>query len=187
MSDAQQSPRDRVDGLKQTANLQATAHAWLRDHYNRWNLILTCAALIPTAALLVFPLTTDDFVLNTFHTTPNNFKVLNAGVALFAFIAVLIQMVWRPDSLSKAHRRAVDHYTDAKFAARRILDTDPIDPINVKILEEKYLNVQGLPPISERRFLPLKQWHLRKLRLSKKLDQSPWISLVRFPWQKPDA
>lgn len=185
MTEPQQSLRDKIKSLKEVANQQATAHAWLRDYYNRWNVILTCAALIPTAALLLFPLTGDDIVKDTLHMIPDTFKLLNAGVALFAFIAVLIQMVWRPDSLSKAHRHAVGHYTDQKFAARRLLENEQIDPTDAKVLEEKYLNVQGLPPIPEKRFLRLKQWHRQKLALSKEIDRDPWYSLFRLPWQKP--
>ncbi len=70
----------------------------MRDYYSGWNFWLTIGALIPTAALLLFPLTTDNFIINGLHLTPNNFKLINAAVALFAFVMVLVQMVWRPDS-----------------------------------------------------------------------------------------
>lgn len=184
---AEKSARERLEGLKERANFQASAHAMLHDYYAYWNGFLTFAALIPTAALLLFPLTTDDFVLNALHMAPNNFKVLNALVALCAFVAVLIQMVWRPDSLAKAHRRAVGHYTDAKFAARRLLENAHIDPTEARVLEEKYLDVQGLPAIPEDRFLRLKQRHLQKLSLSMRLDENPWLSLTRWPWQRPKS
>jgi hypothetical protein len=179
-----QTPRERLDGLMGRANFQASAHAMLHDHYAFWNAFLTYAALIPTAALLLFPLTTGDFVVNALHMLPSAFKIVNAIVALAAFVAVLIQMVWRPDSLAKAHRRAVTHYTDAKFAARRLLENEHIDAMDARILEEKYLDVQGLPAIPEDRFLRLKQRHLQKLSLSKQLDQDPWLPLFRLPWQK---
>lgn len=76
--------------------------------------------MIPTATLLLLSLVSDDFVTSAFHISPAAFKILNAAVAVFAFIMVLIQMVWRPDSRSKAHRHAVEHYTNAKFATRRL-------------------------------------------------------------------
>jgi hypothetical protein len=184
---ASRTPRERIESLKKSANLQATAHAWLRDYHVRWNYLLTYAALIPTATLLLFPLTTDDFVINALHMSPNNFKILNATVALFAFIAVLVQMVWRPDSLAKAHRSAVNHYADAKSAAGRLLESPTVDPTEARVVEEKYLNVPGLPSIPESRFLRLKQLHLQKLRLSQNLDHNPWMRLWRLPWQKPEA
>lgn len=181
------SPREHIEALKKSANLQASAHAWLSDYHSRWNFVLTYAALIPTAALLMFPLTTDDVVINVLRLTPNSFKLLNAAVALLAFIAVLVQMVWRPDSLAKAHRNAVDHYANAKSAAQNLLENATIDPTDARVLEEQYLNVQGLPPIPENRFLRFKQRHLQKLQLSQELDRNPWLSLPRFSWQNPDV
>ncbi len=177
--------RTRVEGLKKRANLQASAHAMLRDHYARWNGFLTYAALIPTAALLLFPLTTDDFVTSALRMTPNAFKITNAGIALAAFVAVLIQMVWRPDSQAKAHRRAVEHYTSAKFEARRLLESDPVPTDGAQRLEDKYLDIQGLPAIPDDRFLRLKQRHLQKIELSKKLDVNPWLKLPGWFRDKP--
>jgi hypothetical protein len=172
-----QAIRDRLSKLKERANLQASAHAVLRDHYALWNYWLTIGALIPTAALLLFPLVTDDFIVSALHMSPAAFKLLNAAVALFAFVAVLIQMVWRPDSLSKAHRRAVEHYTAAKFDTRRLLEASNIVPSDAKILEQTYLEVRGLPDIPEGKFLRLKQRHLQKVALSAELDKNPWLHL----------
>jgi hypothetical protein len=177
VSDDIQTIRESLKKLQERANLQASAHATLRDHYAFWNFWLTIGALIPTATLLLFPLVSDDFITSTFHMSPSAFKILNAAVALFAFIMVLIQMVWRPDSRSKAHRHAVEHYTYAKFATRRLLETDTIDPRDAKALEEGYLAVRGLPDIPEYKFLRLKQLHLQKVRLSAELDKNPWLRL----------
>ena len=177
MSEDVQAIRLRLKKLKERANLQASAHAILRDHYGFWNYWLTIGALIPTATLLLFPLVTDDFVTTAFHMSPVAFKIVNAVVALFAFVMVLIQMVWRPDSRSKAHRHAVEHYTNAKFEVRRLLEAEAIDPRDAKTLEETYLDVRGLPDIPEQKFLRLKQRHLQKMQLSGELDKNPWLQL----------
>lgn len=174
-----QSVDEHLKKLKERANLQATCHAIMRDYYSVWNFWLTIGALIPTAALLLFPLTTDDFIGNALHLTPNAFKLINAAVALFAFIMVLMQMVWRPDSRSKAHKRAVEHFTAAKYEIRLLLEQQDVSKADVQRVEEEYLDVQWLPVIEDRRFLRLKQKHLQKIALSKKLDDNPWL---RLPW-----
>jgi len=176
--------RKRLETLRESSNMQATAHAWLRDHYRFWNFWLTIGTLIPTAALLLFPLVQDDFVQRALRVSPDAFKLANAAVALIAFIAVLIQLVWKPDSLSAAHARAVDHYTNAKFDVRRLLENSQIDERNATTVEEKYLDVRGLPTINERRFLPLKRWHLRKVELSRRLSVDPWARLPFQPWSR---
>jgi hypothetical protein len=166
--------RSRLERMKDASNLQATAHATLRDIYKAWNFWLTLAALIPTATLLMFPLVSDDFITRSLHITPDAFKITNAVVALFAFIAVLVQLVWKPDSLSAAHARAVAHYTNAKFDIRRLLEREAPAVRDIEIVEEKYLDTRDLPPIEEKRFLPLKQWHLQKIQTSKELESDPW-------------
>lgn len=170
--------------------MQATAHSWLRDHYKFWNFCLTISALIPTAALLLFPLVQDDFVTRALRVSPDTFKLVNAAVALIAFIAVLFQLVWKPDSLSAAHARAVDHYTNAKFDVRRLLEHTVVDERDANTVEEKYLDVRGLPTLTERRFLTLKRWHLRKVDLSRRLSADPWTKLPFLPWsswsEKPE-
>jgi hypothetical protein len=164
--------------------MQTTAHAWLLDHYRLWNFWLTIGALIPTATLLLFPLVEDDFVIHALHLSPDSFKLINAAVALTAFVAVLVQLVWKPDSLSAAHARAVDHYTNAKFDVRRLLEQSEIDPRDATTVEEKYLDTRGLPTIGERRFLWLKRWHLRKVALSRALSADPWTKLSFMPWSR---
>ncbi len=187
MTEEQAPIRKRLETLRESSNMQATAHAWLRDHYRFWTFWLTIGALIPTAALLLFPLVQDDFIQRALHASPDGFKLVNAGVALMAFVAVLVQLVWKPDSLSAAHARAVNHYTNAKFDVRRLLEQPDIDVRNATMVEEKYLDVRGLPTIGERRFLPLKRWHLRKVVLSRRLSADPWAQLPFMPWSRWSA
>lgn len=184
MIEGQAPIRKRLETLLESSNMQATAHGWLRDHYRFWNFWLTIGALIPTASLLLFPLVEDEFVKRALHMAPDMFKIANAVVALAAFVAVLVQLVWKPDSLSAAHARAVDHYTNAKFDVRRLLEQPEIDPRDATTVEEKYLDVRGLPTIRERRFLPLKRWHLRKVSLSRALSADPWAELPFMPWSR---
>ena len=161
-------------------------HSVLRDRYATANFYLTLGSLIPTAALLCLALVSDQFAQSAMGLTPDHFKIFNAAVALFAFLCILIQLVWKPDSRSDAHARAVDHYANAKYDAKHLLDSpEALEPMTVRIVEEKYLDQRGLPPIPDAKFNWLKQRHLRKVDLSRRLDENPWMRLPRWPWERP--
>jgi hypothetical protein len=170
-------PRFQLKRIQRTANFMATAHSWLRDFYGTSNLVLTLLALIGTASLLPLILTSDKFATDNFGLSPDRFKMLTAAVALASFIIVLIQMSWRPGALAEAHGHAVQHFTRAKYEARRLAESDSITIGDVRAIEEQYLDERDLPPIGERWFLPLKKWNNRKIALSKELDKNPEINL----------
>jgi hypothetical protein len=67
-----------------------------------------------------------------------------------------------------------------------LLDSQPIlDTAAVRFAEERYLDKRSLPPIPDAKFNRLKQRHLRKVDLSKRLDGNPWLRLPVFPWERP--
>ncbi len=150
-----------------SSNMPASAHAVLRDHYAFWNFWLTLGALVPTAALLGLVLVTDDFAQRAFHVSPDALKLINASVALFAFVCVLVQLVWKPDSREAAHAHAVGYFAKTRLEAGSFLD------------ERDALNVRGLPPIRHATFVRLKQLHLQATYLSRRLEIDPWLSLPK--------
>jgi len=150
-----------------SSNMPASAHAVLRDHYAFWNFWLTLGALVPTAALLCLVLVTDDFAQRAFHVSPDALKLINASVALFAFVCVLVQLVWKPDSREAAHAHAVGYFAKTRLEAGSFLD------------ERDALNVRGLPPIRHATFVRLKQLHLQATYLSRRLEIDPWLSLPK--------
>lgn len=163
-------------------------HAILRDRYRTANFYLTFASLIPTAALLCFALAPDDLVRDTLRMSPNVFKLLNSFVAFFAFICVLVQLVWKPDSRAEGHGHAVDHYTNARYDVDRLLEApDSVDASQARFVEERYLDKRSLPTIPDAKFNELKQRHRRKVDLSKRLDADPWMRLPGLPWEKPSS
>lgn len=173
--------------LGNTANLQATMHAAERDRYSRANLWLTVGALILTASLLPLSLVSDDFVAHVLGMNSGNFKLLTALIALAAFVLVLIQLSWRPDTLSSAHAQAVNHFTRAKFEARRLQQFGEVTLNHVAQLEDKYLDVRDLPPIKEHRFLPLKKWHRQKIKVSIALDRDSSLNIDQRLQQKQEC
>jgi len=175
----------RLENLRRKADLQSSAHSVFRDRYESWNFVLTLASLIPTAALLCLVLVSDDFVHRAMGVTPDHFKLFTAGVALFAFVCVLVHLAWKPDSRAAAHARAVEHYANTRYDAGLLLDATAIlDAASVKLVVDKYLDVRGMPPIPDSQFNRLKQRHLRKVDLSKRLDKDPWMRLPWF-WARP--
>jgi hypothetical protein len=181
-------PVDRLRRLRRVADQQASMHAILRDQYRTANFYLTFASLIPTAALLCFALAPDDLVRDTLGMSPNVFKLLNTFVAFCAFICVLVQLVWKPDSRAEGHGHAVDHYTNAKYDVDRLLESpESVDYSQARFVEERYLDKRSLPTIPDAKFNRLKQRHLRKVDLSKRLDADPWMRLPRLPWEKPTS
>jgi hypothetical protein len=160
-------------------------HAVLRDRYATANLLLGFGSLLPTALLLCLALASDQWAMDVLRLDPSHFKFLTACIAAFAFCCVLIQLQWKPDSKSDAHARAVDHFTNAKYDAQQLCDASELLDINaVRTVEGKYLDKRAVPPIPDAKFVWLKQRHLRKVDLSKRLDSDPWIGLPRWPWDR---
>jgi hypothetical protein len=153
----------------------------MRDHYSFWNFWLTISALVPTAALLCLVFVSDDFARRTLHITPDGLKLLNATVALFAFICVLIQLVWKPDSREAAHAYAVEYY-GGMLDANELLDDATCQP-SYTLLHGKDFRTRSLPPIRYAALARLKQAHLQTLCVSRLLERDPWMALTRsgFP------
>jgi hypothetical protein len=145
-----------------------TAHALLRDRYAFWNFWLTIGALVPTAILLCLVFVTDDFASRVFHLSGDGLKVVNAATAVFAFVCVLIQLVWKPDSLQTAHAHANHFYQEL------ILRSSPREPgeLGYEVAVSRHL-----PPLRESSYIRLKRFHVRKEYLSRKLDESPWTEV----------
>jgi len=166
----EERPLSILQKLKDNCNMQATAHAWLRDWLGSWNLRLTIAAVFMTAMLLPFSLASDPFVSGVLHLTPNGFKLANAAVALIAFGLVLVQLAWQPGTQSRAHGLAVEHYTKAKLAIQRLEQSGDVTFAKIEQIQEFYLDQGDLPPIPEKRFIDLKRWHMKKLSESRAID-----------------
>jgi DNA polymerase III epsilon subunit-like protein len=165
--------REDIKKRERAANLQATQHASLRDMYGTSSIIVTVSALLLTSLIIALSLASDQVAFEAFRMSPIEFKLVTAGIALLAFSLVLVQLVWRPDSRHYGHKAAVNHYTNAKFEFRKLLKQTHISDTDVAIAEAKYLDVRDLPPVPERWFLPLKQWHEKKLAMSRRLNDDP--------------
>lgn len=132
----------------------------MRDHYGFWNFWLTIGALVPTAAMLCLVFVTDEFASQSLHLSPTELKLVNAGVALFTFVCVLVQLVWKPDSHEVAHARAAEYFARREIGIARDGDHETF--------------VRSFPPIPSAKETRLKRIHLQREHASRILETDPW-------------
>ncbi|MEW6574010.1 MAG: hypothetical protein AB1374_10315 [Bacillota bacterium] len=178
----------QLERLRRVADMQATAHSYLRDIYNRWHNLLTVGALLFSAFLLTFVMVSEEFVRRTTGISPDTFKWLGGIVAAANFSLTLIELAWRPASKAALHDKAVRHYTKIKYRIQQLeAKPDEITEELVTQIQEQYLEDYDLPRIPESKFLKVKRWHLIKVAISRELDKNPHdpIWLVRLKlWKK---
>jgi hypothetical protein len=172
--DEEGTTRNQLEKLKRKADQQATAHAWLRDRYSLLNSILSTASLVTGVFLLAIVMASADLVKRTLGIPTDWYQWFVALLAAGSFSIVIVQLAWRFDSKTTLHDQAVRHYTKASYSASRMIrESGVIAPERVVALQSDYLDDRDLPRIPETKFLPLKQWHLRKVQMSRELDKNP--------------
>jgi len=115
---------------------------------------------VPNAALLCLVFVGDDFASQALHVTPNELKLLNGFIGLFTFVCVLVQLVWKPDSLVAAHAHAAEHY------ARFDHVSSPLD-------------TRFLPPLPAARITEFQRVHFQRLEMARRLETDPWAEVPR--------
>lgn len=157
--------------LKQTLSM----HAFLRDSYRRCALVLE---LIILGASVVFCATrfAGEGSFKAFGVTPTNGRILFDLCATIAFFAslVLIRIDWK--GKSALHRDAVIQFTKVLSLFTRNRNEDDKDwPVEATAeLHEAYWEVSSrVVEIPANAFLRLKSKHLRKIVLSRLLDDHP--------------
>ena len=119
-----------------------------------------------------------EFVERSLGLPADKYQWLAALLAAGSFSIVVVQLAWRPDARAALHDQAVRHYTKLAYRVSKALQgrSDPTES-EVARIQDEYLDDRDLPRIPENKFLPLKQWHLRKVLMSKELDRRPYESL----------
>lgn len=174
MTEQYEPLRSQLEKLKRKADQQATAHSWLRDRYQFLNAAFSTLSLVAGVFLLAIVMASPELVERTLGIPPDWYQWLTALLAAGSFSIVVVQLAWRPDSKAVLHDQAVRHYVKVAYMASRLLQSgDAIADERVVRVVDAYLDDRDLPRIPERRFLQLKQWHLRKVRMSKELDKNP--------------
>ncbi len=185
--DDQDSLLKQLEKIRRKADQQATAHAWLRDRYQLVHSILSTVSLVTGVFLLAIVMATPDLIQRTIGIPSDWYQWFVAIFAAGSFSIVAVQLAWRLDAKATLHDQAVRHYTKVAYqASNSAKEPNGIAKDEVDEILEEYLDVRDLPRIPESKFLKLKQWHLRKVRMSKELDKNPYESL-RDMRQRLDA
>jgi len=122
MSDGNKGPvHQELDALRLKADLQVSSHSYLRDYYLGWGQRLNLYTLLCSAILLLFTLTSTDFVERTLGLSADGYKWAIATAAFFTFCLSLIDLAWNPSSKSKAHDQAVGHYLRMNYEVRNLM------------------------------------------------------------------
>lgn len=178
MSNPSNSFTEQLKTMNRRANQMATMHSKLRDDYAWWNSATNVFLLIFSACLLSIAFISDDFLQRTIGMSPDTFKWVNGITATANFSVSLVLLAWQPAEKAAAHAQAVNHYAKIRYEIKRLeAKANQLTEDDINSLEESYFDTKDLPGISERQFLPLKQWHLLKVALSKELDVNPYAPL----------
>lgn len=178
MSNPHNSFAEQLETMNRRANQNATMHSKLKDHYAWWNSATNCCLLVFSTFLLSIAFISDEFVQRTTGMSPDTFKWVNGITATVNFSLSLILLIWQPAEKAAAHAQATSHYAKIRYTIKRLKGkVDYLTEEDMNSLEESYFDNRDLPKIPERQFLPLKQWHLLKVALSKELDVNPYPPL----------
>jgi hypothetical protein len=91
---------------------------------------------------------------------------------------VLLLTEWGFQGKAVEHREAVRFYFRIVNKIRKWLDNAvEITPEMVEEIRADYSQTQSIPKIPDSRFLKLKQWHLRKLAISREMEKNPFLSI----------
>lgn len=188
MSDGKKSPvHEELDALRLKADLQVSSHSYLRDYYLGWGQRLNLYTLVCSAILLLFTLTTTDFVERTLGLSADGYKWAIATAAFFTFCLSLVDLAWNPSSKSKAHDQAVGHYLRMNYEVRNLMIAGSgVNGEKVRWIQEEFLDASDLPRIPEGKSLKFKQRYLVKLAMARVLAENPhqplWLLRLRLLW-----
>lgn len=192
----------RLKAIQDNSNHLATAHACLQDFYAITSgmllatnltipVFLLAISLMPDRSLTSFFawLATVPFIKPALLTdtplTEETVKYTTAVLAIFCFLTTLIELLLKPKEQSEIHKKAVDHYTLAKYRVRELRESIDILPTcecqirkKLKKITKKYLSRNDVPAIPELIFPILKFWHEIKLLISDLI--STFFATARF-------
>lgn len=182
MTDSTTDFNKRLRDMKRLSNQMAAMHSMESEWYARWDIGLDMGALVSSVFMLTLALASEDFVQRTTGIAPDSYKWIMAFWAALAFCLTLARLAWKPGLASALHTEAVHRYTKAKHEIATVVDSNvPVTMVDLKRIQELYLNSTDFPTIRNKRFCRLKQAHLTKVECSKALDRNPHesIGLIR--------
>ncbi len=172
---------DELKRIKRVSDMLASAHAQLRDRYSRSAVALDVAIL--AASTWIVGLVFVDPKIGVRLTPPGIESQIWIGmlsITTFFLSVIQLRVDWK--GRSDAHKRSFDIYAQVKRECGYLLAGER--PINRescgRVLARYDLAAEVGVPIAESEFLRRKAYHLRKVEISKCLDQAPNMSILLF-------
>lgn len=169
------SPNE-IDRQYRVLKQSMTMHAVLRDRYRLRSLIIDIILLLCS---VIFCATTfaSDGVLNKLGVSAEDVRDLLGVASVLAFFASLVSL--RVDWKGKAalHKKAVNKMFDLLSIFREVRDEKTqVSREVANDINKAYLDImRNIPPIPEKVFIKLKARHLKKVEVSKMLDNMPGV------------
>lgn len=179
-----------LKALRDKANLLASMHSRMSDIYRFWHTSISSAILIFSTFLVGLTFISEDFIEKSIGIHPFAVKWIIGITSIFTFLGVLLLTEWGFQGKAVEHREAVRFYFRIVNKIRQWLDNAiEITPEMIEEIRSEYSQTQSIPKIPDSQFLKLKQWHLRKVAMSRELDKNPFLSIqeVSKRMQKPKA
>lgn len=150
---------------------RATYHAVLHGRYKLLSVVSDAGLMAASITLAIFSFMDRDFFM-ALHIPPDNAKVI---IGVFSIIITIYSVVaWKYDwrLMAEVHGRALSKVVSLKHDARcLILSKETIEDEMKKFCSRSIAEQHELPQIAESQFLRLKNYHLRKMLLSKFIDK----------------
>jgi hypothetical protein len=158
--------------IRRTSDLMCSMHSRLRDIYARRALALDLLILILTLWLtcLAFADPTIEELVTPFDLRP---KLWAGIVAAIAFALAIVQLKVDLKTWADNHNRAASAFADLKLEVSKLSSSaNKEQPKEVlEALQSRYMAIsQSHVPIPERWFLHLKQYHYRKVVISRLIE-----------------
>lgn len=175
----QEKLRKAIIDLRDKANMLSTCHSVLSDQYRSCNTILTTAILVFSVLEVGTAFISEQFVQRTVGISPDTLMWIEGLLAMSLFATGLLLSQWNFANKAADHRTAIRHCFVVLNRARYLLDSE--EPLSKEKLEDLRVlyakNTEEIPKIPERRFLAMKQHHLRKIAMSREISRTPHVSL----------
>lgn len=174
--------------VRRVADQMASMHSVVRDGLQRQSSFVLVLSLVLSLALLLLALVEPEFVRRSLGFAPDAFRWVLAAGAFLNFLLIAVDLAFRPAARAQAHEQAVKHFAKGKNHFRDLeRQGDSLTDDQLQDAKAHCFETADLPRIPERRFLRLKQWHLRKVAISRALDSQPLEPLRRLKRKLRDS
>lgn len=161
--------------LKQTLSM----HTFLSQKYKLRATILDVALITCATAFCATTFVGDDFY-SMIGIDIHNSKFLLGGISIIAFLASIISLRIDWKGLYTNHNNAVDKLSDVVALFRDSRSEEKLWASDkIKLLSDKYnISMSNIIQIPPNQFVKLKAKHIRKIEISKLVDQYPGSTLL---------